>query len=121
MKFLKEFVYPAVLAFGFLFAVSCALLSDGCASNRTVYNTIFSVEQTATLSVDDYFTLVIKGTLTTNGVPTVSKGFNDLQSAAKLAAAASAAGTNALAPASLIIEAADLGALIKNIELTTKK
>jgi hypothetical protein len=99
----------------------CAVLI-GCttSSQRTAYNTIFSVEQTATLGVDDYFTLVIKGTLTTNGVPIIAKSYNDLQAAGALAATASAAGTNALATSSLILEATDLGNLITTIEQSTK-
>jgi len=103
------------------FCASTAIVGCSTASQRPAYNTIFSVEQTATLAVDDYFKLVIKGTLTTNGVPAVAKGFNDLQAAGRVAAAVSESGTNALAPASLIIEATALGSLIQNIELTTKK
>lgn len=104
-------------------AMTVALIATSCttSSQRTAYTTIFSVEQTATATVDGYFALVIKGTLTTNSVPLVSKSFNDLQAACKIAADASEFGTNALAPASLTIEAADLGTLINNIELTTKK
>jgi hypothetical protein len=95
----------------------------GCTTTaqRNAYNTIFSVEQTATLAVDDYFTLVLKGTITTNSVPVVAKSFNDLQTAAKLAADATAAGTNGLAPASLILEATDLGNLITTAEKSFKK
>ena len=103
------------------FCASTAIVGCSSSSQRTAYNTIFSVEQTATLAVDDYFTLVIKGTVTTNGVPIVAKGFNDLQAAVRLAAAASEYGTNALAPSSLIVEATALGSLIQNIEATTKK
>ena len=106
-----------------IFGCALVLVIVGCTttSQRNVYNTIFSVEQTATLGVDDYFTLVIKGTVTTNGVPVVAKGFNDFQVAAKLATDADMAGTNGLAPASLIIEATDLGNLIMTVEQSTKK
>jgi hypothetical protein len=90
----------------------------GCttSSQRTTYNTIFTVEQTASTAVDTYYSLVIKGTITTNNVPVVSKAFNDLQAAATLAATADQAGTNALAPASLILEASQLGSLITTLE-----
>lgn len=103
------------------FCASTAIVGCSSSSQRTAYNTIYSVEQTATLAVDDYFTLVIKGTLTTNGVPIIAKSYNDLQAAGKLAETASAAGANALAPSSLILEAADLGTLITTIEQSTKK
>ena len=90
----------------------------GCSTTaqRTAFNTIATVEQTATLGVDDYFTLVIQNKVPTNGVPAVSKAFNDLQAAGKLAASASEAGTNALAPGSLVIEAGNLGTLITTLE-----
>lgn len=103
-----------------IFAV-CLIVAVGCVTQRTVYNTIFSVEQTATLAVDDYFSLVVKGTLTTNSVPIVAKSFNALQAAGKLAADSAEAGTNALAPASLVIEAADLGNLINHAKQFDKK
>ena len=94
------------------------LVVVGCTttSQRTAYNTIATVEQTATLAVDDYYTAVIKGITTTNGVPQVSKAYNDLQAAGTLAALASQAGTNALAPASLVLEASQLGVLITTLE-----
>jgi hypothetical protein len=92
----------------------------GCttSSQRTTYNTISTVEQTATVAVDDYYTLVIKGTVSTNGVPTVSRAYNDFQQAGELAAITAQNGTNALAPASLIMEASQLGALITTLETT---
>ena len=91
----------------------------GCntASQRTAYNTIFTIEQTATVAVDDYYTLVLKGQLSTNGVPQVSKAYNDLQASVNLAIAVSQSGTNALAPANLVIEASKLGALISQLKL----
>jgi len=92
----------------------------GCktTSQRTAYNTIATIEQTATLAVDDYYTLVIQGKINANGVPIVSKAYNDLQAAGLLAATVAQNGTNALAPASLIIEASQLGALITTVENT---
>ncbi len=100
--------------------MSCAIviIIAGCTttSQRTTYNTIATVEQTATLAVDDYYSLVLKGTISTNGVPTVSKAFNDLQAAATAATITAESGTNALAPASLVLEASALGTLITTVE-----
>jgi hypothetical protein len=98
-----------------------AVIAIGCVTQRTAYNTISSIEQTATLGFDDYLSLVLKGTLTTNSTPTVAKAFNTLQAAGKLAADASEAGTNALAPASLVMEATDLGNLISRAKQFDKK
>lgn len=95
-----------------------SIIVVGCttSSQRTTYNTIATVEQTATLAVDDYYKLVIKGTVSTNGVPTVSKAFNDLQVTGQLAAVTAENGTNALAPSSLVLEASQLGVLITTFE-----
>ena len=99
--------------------LACAVFV-GCntTQQRTAYNTIFSVEQTASLTVDGYYALVIKGVVTTNDVPQVSKIYNDIQASGTLAAAGSQFGTNALAPASLIAELSSLTSLITTI--TTK-
>ena len=83
----------------------------GCANQsaqRTAYNTIFTIEQTADATVDGYYTAVIKGTASTNGLANVSQKFNQLQAACTLAAATSQNGTNALASTQLIQELADL-------------
>lgn len=104
-----------------LLFVACLIIAVGCVTQRAVYNTIFSVEQTATLAVDDYFSLVVKGTISTNSVPVIAKSYNALQAAGKLAADAAEAGTNALAPASLVLEATDLGNLINHAKQFDKK
>lgn len=106
-----------------IIGVAALLATTSCTTpaQRTAFNTIFSVEQTATLAVDDYFTLVIKGVLTTNSVPAVANSYNTLQVAGQLAASASQLGTNGLAPASLVLEAANLGAIIDNAKQTNKK
>jgi hypothetical protein len=94
------------------------LVVAGCTTTQqvTAFNSINTVEQAATLAVKDYFALVIKGTVTTNGVPAVSRAYNDLQAAGTLAAAASQAGANALATSNLVVEASSLGALIQTLE-----
>lgn len=119
----KTMKFKITIALAALLLCASLMVQTGCTtgSQRTAYNTIFSVEQTATLAVDGYFALVLNGTLTTNSVPVVAKSFNTLQAACKIAADTSIAGTNALASAALVLEATDLGILIQNIELTTKK
>lgn len=101
-----------------ILTVSVGLLLMGCSTTqqRTAYNTIFTVESTATTAVQTYYGLVLQGTVSTNGVPIVSKAFNDLQAAASLAEVTSEQGSNALASASLVLEASSLGALISNLE-----
>lgn len=97
---------------------AAVVIITGCTTNsqRTAYNTIASVEQTATVAVDDYYTLVIQGKLSTNGIPTISKAYNDLQATISLAVLTTENGTNALAPGNIVLEASQLGTLITTIE-----
>ena len=103
-------------------ALVAGIFEIGCntTQQRVAYNSIFSVEQAATATVDCYYALVIKGVITTNNVPTVSQKFNQLQAACTLAAATSQAGTNALAPAALTAELGDLTAFVLTLEPPTK-
>jgi len=93
------------------------IATPGCNTpqQRATYNTIATVEQTASTSVDAYYTLVLQGKVSTNGVPTVAHAFNELQAAIALAAATAQNGTNALAPANIVMEASQLGTLINTI------
>ena len=103
--------------------VLATVLFTGCntASQRAAYNTLYSVESTASTAVDGYFALVIKGTIPTNDVPIVSQKFNQIQTACALAAAASEAGTNAIAPANITAELVDLTAFIATLETKSTK
>ena len=116
MKFNKWTFGLAVL----LVTASGVFVGCNTTQQRTAYNTIFTVEQTADTAVDGYFALVIKGTVPTNSVPIVAQRFNQLQAACTLAAAASQAGTNAIASANLTAELVDLTAFIATIEPATK-
>ncbi len=84
-------------------ALWIASFLPGCstAQQRTGYNTIATLEASATAAVDGYFLLVVKGVVPTNGVPVVSKDYNLFQGGAKVAVDLVQNNTNALAPASL--------------------
>jgi hypothetical protein len=100
-------------------AIACAFAFMGAScpnAQRNEYKAIYAVELSASLAVDDYFRLVIEGIIPTNDVPIVSQKFNQIQAAGTLAAAASRAGTNGLAPASLVIELTDLTTFISTIK-----
>ena len=104
-----------------IIAMLAVAVGMGCttSSQRTAYNSIYTVEQAANTAVDGYYTWVIKGLLPTNDVPTVAARFNQLQAACTLAAATTQAGTNAVAPATLTLELTDLVTFIGTLE--TKK
>ena len=104
-----------------LVAMLAVAVGMGCttSSQRTAYNSIYTVEQAASTAVDGYYTGVIKGLFPTNDVPTVATRFNQLQAACTLAAATTQAGTNAVAPATLTLELTDLVTFISTLE--TKK
>ncbi|HSS99978.1 MAG TPA: hypothetical protein VLK33_23245 [Terriglobales bacterium] len=90
------------------------LVSNGCTTNqeRNAYNTLYSVQVTTTATVDGYYSATIKGLVSTNGIPQVSKAYNDFQKAFIVAIDAAQFNTNALAPASLQQESADVIALV---------
>ncbi|SRR5579862_24188 len=101
--------------------IVCVLLSalaTACTTNQQTLaaNTLSTLEQSATAAVDGYDTLVIQGNLPTNGVPTVTKAYNDFQAALMLALDGVQYNTNAVAPPALTVEAQDLVNLINTIE-----
>jgi hypothetical protein len=99
-----------------LMAPVCLLAGCGTPPQTVAFNTIGSVEATATTTYDDYVKLVIQGTVSTNSVPQVSKIFNQIQASGLVAEVASAAGTNALAPAELTEELATLVNLVSTLK-----
>lgn len=99
-----------------LFATLVLMVSCSTGSQRTAYNTVWSLEQSGTTAYDGYVTLVINKVVPTNDVPAVSLKFNQFQAAVKVAADATEAGTNALAPGSLVIELTDLTTFITSVE-----
>lgn len=86
----------------------------GCTTSqqRTAYNTLYSVEATTTATVDGYYLAAAKGLASTNGIPKVSSAYNDFQKSFVIALDAAQFNTNALAPASLQQESADVIALV---------
>lgn len=104
---------PLILAL----ALAAGLVETGCttSSQRTAYNSIATVEGTASTAVDGYYALVIRGVVPTNQVPVVSQRFNQLQAGLKIAAAASQLGTNSVAPENLVQESLDLIAFVSTL------
>lgn len=103
-------------------ALACVALT-GCLSTSqqtTAYNTIGSVEATANVAYDDYATLVIKGTISTNTVPQVSEAYNQLQADALLATTLASQGTNTLAPANLTADLSSLAGVISTAKTIIK-
>ncbi len=67
----------------------------------TSLKTLGTLEAVTTQGVDTYFALVIKGVVSTNNVPTVSRDYNKFQGGLLIALDLVQNNTNALAPASL--------------------
>jgi hypothetical protein len=90
--------------------ISFALLFTGCKASqqRVAFNTLYSVEKATTGAYDGYIGSVLKGASTTNGVPAVSRAYNKFQSSFVVALDAVQFNTNALAPASLVVESQDV-------------
>lgn len=98
------------------------LIVVGCTttSQRAAFNTIGALELTASQAIDGYDTALIKGMASTNNAVQIENDFNQFQHAASVAASVAQNGTNALAPASLTLEAANLSALIASSISTNK-
>ena len=86
----------------------------GCTASqqRVSYNTLYSVEKTASTAVDGYFDAVVAGRASADGVARVSDAFNKFQASFLLALDAVQFNTNALAPESVVIESQDLVNLV---------
>lgn len=106
--------FALACSFSFVFALAICLtsvlLTPGCTTSQqqTAYNTLYAVEATTTAAVDSYDYMVIHGELSTNDLPRVSKSFDTFQISFLAALDAAQFNTNALAPASLVIESKDL-------------
>jgi hypothetical protein len=93
------------------------VILTGCTTtqNTVAYKTIYGVEVSTTAAYDVYASLVIKGTVTTNDVPKISKAYNDFQKATQTSILLSRNNTNAPAPATLIKAANNVIDLIASI------
>lgn len=110
MKTISKSVWALAFVAGLL------LVACNTSQKRIGYNTIYSVQRTGTAAVDGYYSLVIKGALPTNDVPKVSRAYNQFQASVLVALDVVQFNTNALAPASLVIEATDLVNLVNSIK-----
>lgn len=104
-------------------ALLCSLIILGCTTTaqRTAFNTIGTLDQSAKALTDSYFDLVIHGVVTTNALPQVALRANQFRKALLLASTVAQNGTNALASAALTAELADLTSFIGSLETSTKK
>jgi hypothetical protein len=94
--------------------VALLVIMLGCTTSQqtNTYNALATLELTADSSYSNYVALVIKGNISTNSLPQVSKAYNDLHAAIIAAAALDQAGTNVFVPANLTVELTDLVNLI---------
>lgn len=123
MKKLRSLASILMLACIVALPATLVTVVPGCTTSaqRVSYNTIYSVEKTATAAYDGYIDQVIKGTLPTNDVPKISAAYNAVQRSVLVALDGVQYNTNALAPESLQIEAKDLTNLIEAIKAATDK
>lgn len=92
------------------------LLGCNTSQQKITYNTLFSVEKVTTGAFDGYVSEVVKGNITTNGLPIVANKFNQFQNSFLLILDAARYNTNAIAPQSLVVESQDIINLISNLK-----
>jgi hypothetical protein len=97
---------------------ACLIIAVGCVTShqQAVFNTLYTVEHTTVTAYDGYISLVVSGSIPTNGVPRVSKSFNTFQASFIVALDAAQYNTNAIAPSSLVVESQDVINLITTIK-----
>lgn len=97
-----------------LVSLALAGILAGCTSSQQqiTYNSLATIEATADTGYSNYVTLVIKGSLPTNQLPTISKAYNDLHAAVALAATLDQASTNAIVGTNVTVELTSLLQLI---------
>lgn len=78
----------------------------GCSTSqqRNTYNTLATTEATATAAVDGYFLAAAKGLAPTNGIPRVSKTYNEFQSVMNVSMILAQNNSNALATSNVLQE-----------------
>ncbi len=99
----KNFSLIIILSL-FALAVPIIVTETGCTTTQqtAAYKTLYSLEQTTTAAVDAYYAGAIKGTWSTNGIPAVSRAYDDFQLSMTAAVALAAGNSNAVAPAGLV-------------------
>lgn len=112
MNNLRLKIVGKVAIASWLFFTMVGLIACNTTQQRVAYTTLASLEMTTTAAVDGYYTAVIKGIASTNGIPQVSKAYNDFQKSFVLAVDLAQNNTNALAPLSLQQEASDVISLV---------
>jgi hypothetical protein len=120
MKFIKSIALACCVFYTACFGLS--LLVSGCRTSQqqAAFNTLYSVEHVTVSAYDGYLDLVVTGKVSTNDVPRVSKSFNTFQASFLIALDAAQYNTNALAPASLLVESQDVINLITVIKKDLK-
>lgn len=111
---------PKIMMLAGMLTLLLGVAACNTAQQTVAYKTIASVEQAATMSYDGYCGLVIQHSLPTNGVPAASAAFQHFQNSARLATLLAMNNTNALAPAALGAEEAQLLSLINSFESASR-
>ena len=109
---MKQFFAAVFVA---LSLAMCPILATGCKTptqQKQTVNTMFTIHKTVDLALDGYYALVIKGVVTTNGVPKVSAAYNQFQSAFAAAVVIVGSSTNAMVPQTVADAAAQVTAEI---------
>lgn len=117
MKLLKKLILALLIAAAPISMV--ALVGCTTTQQTTAYKTLYSVETSTTAAYDGYLSLLIKGSVATNGAPTVASYYNKFQGSFRVALSLAENNTNALAPINLITESQDVINLIN--QFTGKK
>lgn len=108
--------YLSILLLSATVFSGCSLLSR---NQRTIYNTLGSVEETATATVQGYYVAAAKGFADTNGIPKVASAYNKFQGVMQVAVVLAQNNTNALAPDNVLQELSVVTSTVANFSTKT--
>jgi hypothetical protein len=115
---MKKRLIPLLFALA-LFVPVAPMFVAGCKSpsvQTATYNTLATVGHTANSAYAAYLDLVIKGSVGTNEVPTISKSYKDFQSVYAVAIAIAQFNPTNAAPQNVIDAANQVVALISTVK-----
>jgi hypothetical protein len=116
LKLFAPFVCTCITAAAAL-TLAFTIATTGCKTShqRIVFNTIASVQTITVGAYDGYVSQVIKGTIPTNDLPSISRKLNVFNAATLVALDGVQYNTNALAPEFLTTISGDLINLIQKL------
>jgi hypothetical protein len=117
MKHLNRF--PIVVTISLLICIG--FVACNTTQQRRSFNTLASTEATATAAVDGYYLAAAKGLADTNGIPKVTKAYNEFQGVMQVAVLLANNNSNALSSSNVLQELSAVVSAVAEFSTPPKK